>query len=287
MRKRAWGVILCLLANPCLANGLWIRAPSEATEHTTSGFSPDFLLLKLGAFSGDGFFSPKWNSSQLEALCRKKAKAGAWVTHRLSADEILSPKAGTKLARNLNLKLSGSCFFQVELDIEPLRSAPPWLATFLRSVRTELKQDYRLSLAIPPVYEKPVSGFSWKSEEAKFILEEVDGLDPMNYDTGCNTRQCYLEVLQSVFAFARSVVEQTPKKSVLFGFPVYKDRTKKHRLEIENLGHVLLALQNIKEPKFLCTERIRFAYYAGWTMDREDGENMLRIQKWRENVCKN
>ncbi len=284
-RIRIICILLLWLCNASLGAGVWLKNPTDANRFSGLSFQPEFFILKLNAFSSNGSFRSRWTPKDLAQICSLKAPLFGWVTRRLSVKEVLTKESGKKLASNLNNEIKGSCISEIELDMEPMAAPPRWLNEFLRSVRTHLDSNYKLSLAIPALSASKIPGYSWTPEWAKEILAEIDSLDIMNYDTGLSSTQAYKDLIKTGLDFAKTIVTQFPEKRVLMGFPAYKDRTRHHQQKVENLNEVLNTLTGVSESKFFCNDRIRFAHYAGWTMDGSDVKYANLIENWKKTHC--
>jgi len=276
-----FAVLVSLFA---FGDGFWFRSPRQL-EH--SPFLPEFVLLKWGVFSKTGWVSVRRDDVNHGFLCRSKIESFAWITHRLSEGEVLSSAAANKLGVELNRLLHETCFSGVELDIEPIPSGSQWLKGFLREIRAKLKAEYRLHAAIPPVSSENWVGLTWKEQEALSVLEEIDGVDLMLYDTGAANEKKYIDLLHENFRFAKKAMSQFSNKKMVLGFAAYKDKTKKHRLTVENLKIALKALKEFPDSKnLLCHPlSLRVVYYAGWTMDGEDVKVAHQLIQWRKTLC--
>ena len=274
------------LATP---GGAWLQGPDRIPLALVDRtYVPEFHVVKTAVFSNNGTPKASHPHAQYRLTCGREAalESHAWVTHRLSAGERLSPEAGRKLGTELTKLLKETCLSAVELDVEPMPAPPEWLVPFLKAVRATLVSDYELRLAIPPVTAAPLRGLSWRPADALRVLEAVDGLDLMLYDSGASDAAAYEKIVAEAFGFAAAV--STGKRLVL-GLPAYKDKHKPlHPLDVENLSVAQTALGKLSKDKarLLCDGRARLAYYAHWTMDVNDRLLAKKIGEWKENICR-
>src|SRR5688572_33115875 len=91
------------LASDARADGAWFRTPEELKPMLSDlNFPPESAIMKTVIFNNKGKAGKRLFDKQLKALCEmKKTDITAWVTHRLSANEILKPEVGAALASDL------------------------------------------------------------------------------------------------------------------------------------------------------------------------------------------
>jgi hypothetical protein len=260
------------------ADGVWLK-----NEPPPDGLSAGLQILKAGVFGRGGTFTPQSKASPTPCPAALIPRRIAWVTHRLAAEETISAEAGEKLGSKLADYLPRHCFRGVELDVEPLPEPPAWLAPFLRGVKRKLGAGLFLSLAIPPVASSPLPGLSWRPAQALGILEAVDGLHLMIYDTGLVTPDAYEALLRETAKLVGDWRGKFPDKEILLDLPTYYDRTRKHRLDVENLRVVQRAWKDF--PAELCLPRVDWAFYAGWTMTPDDVASAASLARQRRLCC--
>lgn len=197
-----------------------------------------------------------------------------WVTHRLSAGEVLTGEAGKKLGSELN-GLAGKAK-HIELDIEPLKD-PATVTEFLKGVRETLSPELKLTIAAPFTAETKSEANSWTREQFEHVIGYVDGIELMVYDTGAKTKEEYLGLFENNLSAAGAWQELYPSKIFTVGLPAYPDKTKLHRPAVESLA-VVSESALLKSGKF---SKMRFAVYAGWTLTEEDKK---LIDKLREQL---
>jgi hypothetical protein len=272
------------------AIGAWYRDTLEITKEAKDSFSPQFVLLKLGAFSQQGQLSLSGPSTEknIKSHCSKGIESIAWVTHRLSSGEKLSEASGKTLGTQVSQVLKGSCFSAVEIDIEPLTQAESWLEPFLKAVKDSLTPQLKLRLAVPVLSPKTIPGNFWSLSDGVKAISWVDGLDVMAYDSGSKTSKEYEEVFKNTFFFVMELIKQSPGTNIIVGLPAYPDKTQLHSKETENLSLVLAVLKPFTpfQLKPFCQGEIRLAYYSGWTLSARDKEIHKQIEEWRNAVCK-
>ena len=270
------------------ASGAWYQNFSQVPYPLNPDFDPEFIILKAGIYSKEGAL--KWVLDQKDSknLCSSKREAYAWVTHRLSGNESLSVEAGTKLGANLKKALANTCFKGIEIDMEPLDAKSAWLPGFLKALKSSLDPALRLHLAIPALSAHKIPGSYWDLSSGVAILEIIDGLDVMLYDTGLASSKDYGALFKNAFFFAMELVKLGPEKKITLGLPTYKDKTKLHQLNAENLSPIVETLKPFTpfQLKHYCLGNVRFSYYAGWTLDKTDLTNHRMIKDWKSQVCK-
>lgn len=252
--------------------GTWHKNPVEITS--PAAHPVNFVLVKTGVFSKTGALKKTLTDSELSTLCQKAIPLESWVTHRLSEKEILSPEAGTRLGRELANGAKGTCLRRIEIDLEPLKEATPWLLAFFLHLKRET-QKLEIRLAIP---------HDWTEESIRKILAIIDGVDWMLYDTEIRTAEKYQALIQKALRFS---LQNGADKQIVLGFPAYQDKTRKHLERVENLASVLNALK-IFEPSDLaplCQQRIRFSLYAGWTLGTDERTHAKKLEEWYSIAC--
>lgn len=261
--------------------GAWYKNPEQAA--LSEIFSPAFHLLKIGIFSKMGVLKILHPKKKIQALCQTGTAWEGWITHRLSPGETLSKEAGETLGAALNTFSQGTCLKRMEIDLEPLKEATPWLLEFLKGVKSQAPH-LEIRLAVPALSDTPLSGFTWTKKSLESVLEVSDGADLMLYDTGLGDPKAYTRLVTEAIRFALS---QTPRKSIVLGLPAYNDKTKYHHRPAENLSSALKALQTFspEELRAVCLKKIRFAYYAGWTLVEKDRENAKNMEQWYVKTC--
>ena len=273
-----------------LAAGAWYQEPQQITSTKNRGFSPEFVILKAGVFSTAGklTLSPHTPNKKSKTPCINHSKSIAWITHRLSPTETLAEESGKVLGREISQKIDTQCFSAIELDIEPLKKAEPWLESFLKGVKTNLNPDLKLRLAIPILSPQTIDGQFWSLRDGVSAFGWVDGLDVMAYDSGIKSSKEYGQLFKNTFFFVMELNRQSPEKKIIMGLPAYDDQTKLHRKETENLETVLAVLKPFTpfQLKPYCANEIEFAYYAGWTLSAGDIEVHKQLEDWKNNVCK-
>lgn len=279
-----------LIALPASGNpwGAWSKTLPLMLDLPAPAPSPSFVIVKTGVFDSKGRIKLSLSERERAVSCSLTLlESQAWISHRLSSDEALDRKAGIRLGQELATSLKRHCQRSVELDIEPMPSPPGWLSDFLKGVRSSMA-GFKLRLAIPPISATPLPGFSWKTEEALKVLEVSDGLDVMVYDTGLKDARSYEKLISEQLAFADSSLRRFPEKSIYLGFPSYADKTKLHKLDVENPRMVLNALVRLDADKadIVCRWRIPFSFYAAWTVAALDAEAIKRISDWRNERCR-
>jgi len=289
MYRIVWGVTL-LVGLKLFAAGAWYKEPQQISKGPKDTFFPSFVILKIGVFSnsGDLALAPTISESKISSHCDTAISSIAWVTHRLSENETLKPEAGKNLGNRLKKLLSQTCFTAVELDIEPLKEATPWLATFLKGVRETLPEKIKLRLAVPVLSPRSLEGNFWTLRDGVQAMAWVDGLDVMAYDSGAKDSSEFSEIFKNTFFFVMELIKQTPGKDIIVGLPAYQDKTKLHKLDAENLTTVLQTLKPFTpfQIKPLCNGEIKLAYYAGWTLTKKDQETHKKIEEWTHDTCK-
>lgn len=279
-----------LLSLKTFAVGAWYKEIPKIPKTKRGSFLPSFVILKLGVFSHSGelTLAPKISEAQLASHCASSIESIAWVTHRLSENETLKDSAGKTLGQNLSKILAKSCFSAVEIDMEPLSEAHPWLEAFLKGARETLPQKIKLRLAVPILSPHKLSGNYWTLRDGVKALEWVDGLDVMAYDSGAKDTVEFSETFKNTFFFVMELVKQAPGKEIIVGLPAYQDQTKLHRVDAENLNTVLSTLIPFTpfQTKPICSGEIKLAYYAGWTITKKDLETHYKIEEWTNGVCK-
>lgn len=260
----------------------------EIPHALNTRFSPSFLILKAAIFSRTGTLKMVGEPKDWQKLCEKNYSLTAWITHRLKKNDTLSNEVAEKLAANLNEKIGSSCFRQVEIDLEPLTGEEPWLEAFLKKLKSQLKPELKLRVALPFLAEEPTVGTHWKKEFAQKILPAVDGMDFMVYDTGSKTLQDYLKLVDYNLKEANRLLTGPIEKTILLGIPAYHDRTPLHRDVIENVSAFFAALKALKlaEVSKICSGQILLSLYAGWTLSPEDRKNIEEMKSWLMEACK-
>lgn len=251
MTRRHLALFLFVFAGVCQGTGVWFKTPAQLKAN-----SPEWALLKFGIFSRAGGLKVV---SSLED-CPTPTPLFAWVTHRLSARETLSPAAGRRLGTELNEKL-GACFSGVEINAEPMPSLAPWFLEFAKEVRAALDKKYVLHVATPA---------EWDASMRLHLLTAIDGVDLMIYDTGARNAPAYKRHVREALNFG---IGAPADKGITFGFPAYPDKTKKHRRGVEVLANVQALLD--EEPglrRAFCGKRRRVAIYCGETMTAEESK---------------
>ncbi len=276
-----WTILIGLFFSDALlaAWGTWAKDPASLNKTLS------FALLKTAVFGKQGNLEPAVTEKDIANACKAGVELRAWITHRVGYEEVISPEAGARLGENIATLLKKSCFTSVELDIEPLRTPPPWLVPFLSKVRVKLPKELSLHLAVPTITTVPQTKWPWTTLEANAVLEAVDGFDLMIYDTGHKETESYGKVIADTVAY----VAQAPSaKKFVLGFPAYHERTPRHFVRSENLAQVELGLKRLETSaaKTLCHSRVEFAFYAHWTARRDDKAPMDAIESWRKEVCK-
>lgn len=269
----------------CLAGplGAWYKAPNQVPNPLDEAFSPSFVLLKVANFNQKGALWPLFPRQSIQERCKLNQAVEAWVTHRLKKEETLGTDAGLLLGKSLVESLKDTCIKKVEIDLEPLPSATPWLLEFLVGIKTTSK-ELEIRLAVPALSEKPLVGPTWNKESVDKVLEKIDGVDFMLYDTGLQDKREYAALLKNAIRFALNVSETSP---IVLGVPAYQDRTKYHQLKVENLETVLEVLKSFppKELVPLCLKKVRLSLYAGWTLSKEL-LHARKLEEWYRIVCK-
>lgn len=272
-----------------LASGAWYQESQQIPKRGNSDFSPEFVILKSGVFSNQGKLTldPKITEKNLVSLCSRGIESIAWITHRLSPNQTLSSESGKTLGVEISKKLSGTCFSSVELDIEPLKKAEPWLEAFLTALKTSLKPETKLRLAVPVLSPQTIQGNFWSLEDGVKALRWVDGLDVMAYDSGVKTTEEYGQLFKNTFFFVMELNKQYPGKKIILGLPAYDDKTHLHQKETENLEVVLSTLKPFTpfQLKPLCAGDIKLSYYAGWTLTTKDIQIHQQIEDWKTHAC--
>jgi len=280
--------IILIMTVVCRAygTGIWFRAPHQLDPLLKSGeFQPEFVLLKTGIFSRHGFLKDLHDDRNVAKLCHVGIPTIAWVTHRLSPNETLSAEVGAHLGKALSASLGKTCITEVELNIEPMPSPPIWVFAFIKSAKSELGR-LKLRLTVPFVTESSIKGFHWGAKSAEKTSEVVDGIDILNYDSGCTATGCYIRLLNEGLDFAHYLLQKQANSSIIFGLPAYHDKTNLHHESVENPSVALQALRQYKKAKeVVCHGRFRIAFYAGWTMTASDKEYASQIQNWKKSLC--
>ena len=285
-RKRISIACLAILSpcqNTMASLGVWAR--TDKTPYTMARFSPDFSILKLGAFANSGVFKPVLNNEQIRQECARRKRIDGWIGHRLKPNEVLSPGAGQRLGEQLNTLLTKTCVEAVELDIEPLPTVPPWLAKFLGRVRRGMDTQFRLHLAVPMITVRAIPGPHWTAREAVALMPPLDGIDVMAYDTGATSADEYQEWLYQAVHSLGAYFDRLSQKVITIGLPAYHDRTALHSSNSESLLSALTALTRL-DPALVCRTGVRFAFYAEWTMRPEDRTMAARLVRWKKNGCR-
>jgi hypothetical protein len=288
-------LILIATGSTAHATGLWVKSPGNLTIYAaTRYFVPDVFFVKTAVFGRAGDLHLIHTFEALVDTCGKKFQTAAWVTHWLAADESLKTSSAKTFAENLNAQLLGTCFTSIQIDLEPLPEPPPWLVPWLKEVRRLLSPSYALTLAIPTVTPRKLEAPTWTPEQAKSVVDVIDGLDLMIYDTGVTTDADYGKLLVEAFDFAETVMKSGPKKIVTLGLPAYKaGNPKVHNIEVENLSVAKILLRSVAKEKarILCdTARARISYYPDWSgdapsIDDKDKLNTKDIEKWKIELC--
>lgn len=259
--------------------GTWVKDPLSVNKTMA------FALLKSAVFGKEGNLEPALTEKDIAAVCQTGVEMRAWITHKVGFEEVITPEAGTRLGEGIAALLKKSCFTAVELDIEPLRTPPFWLAPFLKNVKAKLPKSLSLHLAVPTITAEPKTKWPWTTTQANAVLEAVDGFDLMNYDTGHSEKEPY----QRIVADAVQFISQAPStKHFVLGFPAYHERTPRHFARSENLEVAQMGLKRLDTAaaKALCPARIEFSFYAHWTAQRFDKPLMDDIDAWRKDLCK-
>lgn len=261
--------------------GAWWKEGPVADKPAWRGFSQP-AILKRAIFSRTGHL--RWvGPPPGSATCEKAPAAWAWVTHRLSPGETLSADTGRAIGKALGV-LEG-CFSAVELNIEPMPAPPDWLVPFLSAVRTALPDRVALRTAVPAVTTKPLVGPSWRPDAAMRVLEAVDGIDLMLYDTGERSPLGYLTVLSDAGELALRSGRGPKGPRALLGIPAYADKTDLHDRQIESLSTVMALLPKLPESARRGWCYAEVAVYAGWTATDPDVKQADAIRQWRANGC--
>lgn len=263
--------------------GVWARA--DKTPFNTARFEPDFTILKLGAFSNSGVLKPLLTNAQLGDQCARRKRIDVWVAHKIGATETISGGAGERLGKQLNQILGPSCVEAVELDIEPMPMIPPWFLNFLGHVRRSLAPRFRLHLAVPLITTDAIPGPHWPAHEVVTLLQALDGIDIMAYDTGAQSPGEYSQWLAHSVRSLGAHLDHFSNKVITLGLPAYHDRTALHSNANESPLAALTALMQLN-PALTCRAGVRYAFYAEWTMTPNDRTMAARLVKWRKNGCR-
>lgn len=275
------------------AAGVWTANPGDLpVAFAQLHFRPDLFNLKSGAFDRNGKVKPTFPfSTYHSASCGMKYEVRAWIAHRLGKVKELKPEAGKALGTYLSSWLTGACISEYELDIEPLPEPPGWLVPFLKATRAALSPNYALRLAVPTVTPRklPAPALSWKPDAALEVLDVVDGLDLMIYDTASSTAAQYAGVVADALDFAARAREKFPSKSLLLGFPAYRTTDPAlHDGGIEGLAGVRTTLKDLApaKAKVLCDPRVRMAYYPDEGVFNDKDKRLAQeIEKWKAKLC--
>lgn len=289
MRSRScfWLALAFLVALPALGApgwGAWIRE-NDATVGEIGGVptTPAFLVMKAGIFDKRGNMRFVVDYDRVMAFCRRNVEMHAWVTYRIGITTTLTRAAGQNLGGHLNKLLDRSCFSSVELDIEPLNAPAPGMLDFLEEVRRVMRSDRKLLLALPPVGPPEPVGLRWLESDLKKVLERVDGVDFMLYDTGLD-KAGYQKLLRR----AVDVAKTYPAKQFRLGLPAYYDKGRAlHPLGIENSTVAVEAFRNMLPDvgETLCSPSVRILYYAYWTLKAEDFANARALDGLLKERC--
>jgi hypothetical protein len=279
-----------LLTLRLFAVGAWYQEPLQILKSKKDSFSPQFTLIKAGTFSNNGHLTPaSWiHPESLTQHCSSSIESRAWVSHRLNQGEKLSSEAGKTLGRDLTQLFKKSCFSTIELDIETLKQFETWLKPFLKEVKSNLPDHFKLTLAVPVLSPQALSGHFWSLRDGVSSLQWVDGLDVMAYDSGASSPKDYAELFKNTFFFVMELVKQSPGKTIVVGLPAYSDQTKVHRPENENLEIVFSTLKPFTpfQLQYFCRGEVKLAYYAGWTLTPKDLKIHKLIEEWTHEICK-
>lgn len=264
--------------------GAWIREhDATAYDLGKKAAEPAFLVMKAGIFDKRGNLKIVADYDRVLGFCRKNVEMHAWVTYRIGAETQLTRSAGQTLGGHLNILLDRSCFQSVELDIEPLNAPAPGMLEFIEEVRRTMRADRKLFLALPPVMPPEPKGLAWKEADMKTVLDRVDGIDFMLYDTGLD-KPDYVKVLRRAAGLAKG----NPSKQFRMGLPAYYDPGRKlHPLNVENTTVAVEGLRQLMPEigETLCSPSVRILYYAYWTLTREDLENVRLFDNYLKERC--
>ncbi len=261
-----------LLSTAVIAGGAWYQTLEQLDKFPTPGPA----IIKAGSFSSNGALKLK----PLTEACLRRIRLAAWITRKLNHKEKLSPQAGKRLGKELN-KLP-LCFSTVELDIEPLFQYAEWLPLFLNAVRQELSSVRKLHVALEPPAGLEES--KWSEEDYSKILETIDGIDVMLYDTALMFPLSYKKLTEQVVGKLGLLLTKFEKREIWLGLPTYQDRTKLHSPRVENL---IVATEGIKAsiaPAF-CSKNFQFVFFAGYDMTPEDKTKADALGDWLREYC--
>lgn len=264
--------------------GAWYKSVEQIPELATQTFHPGFIILKIAAFSKKGNMWGVQSLEKIQEFCGKGEKLEAWVTHKIGKRETLGQAQGAVFAKELNTLIKNTCIKRIEIDLEPLKEASPWLLDFLGVVKAQTP-GLEIRLAVPALSAKALPGHSWTKNSIEKVLEKIDGVDIMLYDTGLKSSAAYTTLVKEALRFS---LNKGKGKAVVLGLPAYQDKTKFHHLETENLTNVQTALETFTPQELvpLCLKKIRLSYYAGWTLFDSELQSAKKLDEWYSTVCK-
>jgi hypothetical protein len=268
-----------------LASGVWFWEPYKIDEVSKKGLHAEFIIARVGTFNDSGevkLIQNSWSNA-----CKGRAGSSIWLSHKIKKGTALTIESGRKLASNINKLFYESCFDRIELDVEPIFKIESWHINFFTSVRKHLHKRFKLDVAIEPPSSRILpNDDDWKKDDVQKVLNVVDGVDVMNYDTGYKASEDYRGLIQSSATILTELLLVNLKKQIRFGLPAYQDKTKLHDAKIENIQSVLQLLKDLQIGKRLCTRNFQFVYFEGGDMRSEDIQWSHQLDKWHQTNCK-
>lgn len=265
------------------AAGAWYWNPNKIGESTQRGLISKFYIVRAGNFNDVGeisFFENSWSKA-----CGGHGSS-VWLSHKVKKETILTPKVARQLALNINKFMRTSCFDRVELDIEPIFEIQQWHLDFFSTVRQYLDPKFKLDAAIePPSKQALPTEVYWKSADIRKILNVIDGVDVMNYDTGYQMIAEYSDLIRDSATILGELLETYNNKQVRFGLPAYHEKTKVHNIEVENIHSALFGLKRVQNKKYICHRNFQFVYFEGGEMRAQDIKWARELEYWHESTC--
>jgi hypothetical protein len=242
------------------------------------------VFLHVGPLEKDGTISEKRipyieeNREQLEEELPELEKE-AWIGQREQRGG--GPLDLTKKeVRNAVIKTAKSMvedygFDGIHYNIEPVPLDDPEFYTFLEETKKAIGKK-SLTISLTPV--EPFSGIHSltalvrgdgifvQDEQYAKVLERVDGVAVMAYDTGLQKKEHYTLFMEyEVKKLERLALQKG--KALWIGIPSYKDKRANFSHEVENIS---TALEGVRRGKSKYSQLRGIALYAYWTTDAQE-----------------
>lgn len=162
-------------------------------------------------------------------------------------------------------------FQGIHINIEPWPSGNQSLLTLLKEIRRALPQDKVLSVAAfpPPTLWQPVKAIHWDGVYFRKIVESVDQVVIMMYDTSLKNRKLYQYLMAS---WTKEVLDWSSGTNVLLGVPAYSDKgVGYHNPGVENLSNALSGIHaGLSKLKIIPSNYQGISLYCEWEMDEPE-----------------